>query len=89
MPEIIIRIEMADYDAWLKVHYEFTETRKEYAMTDGPVYRDIDNPNAALFHIHTDDLPRAMQWFQSDIFKEASKRATVQDRDFYVAEKRG
>ena len=46
-------------------------------MTDGPVYRDIDNPNAALFHIHVENLDRAMQWFRTDTFKEATKRATV------------
>jgi hypothetical protein len=47
--------------------------------TTGPVryqrrtrYQDIDNPNAALFHIATDDMDRAMQWFKSDVFKEAS-----------------
>jgi hypothetical protein len=53
----------------------------------GPVYRDIDNPNAALFHIHVEDLDRAMQWFRTDTFKEATKRATVVRRDFYLAQK--
>ena len=52
-----------------------------------PVYRDIDNSNSALFHIHVENLDRAMQWFRTDTFKEATKRATVVGRDFYLAEK--
>jgi hypothetical protein len=67
--------------------YDHVEDRHSYGMTDGPVYRDIDNPNAALFHIHVENLDRAMQWFRTDTFKEATKRATVVGRDFYLAEK--
>jgi hypothetical protein len=50
------------------------------------VYRDIDNPNAALFQIRTQDVVRAMQWFRSDMFREATRRATVRGRELYVAE---
>ena len=87
MTDIMIRVEAEDYDAWLKTHYDHVEDRHSYGMTDGPVYRDIDNSNAALFHIHVENLDRAMQWFRTDTFKEATKRATVVGRDFYLAEK--
>ena len=87
MPDIMIRVEAEDYAAWLKTHYDHVEDRRGYGMTDGPVYRDIDNPNAALFHIYVEDLDRAMQWFSTETFKEATKRATVVGRDFYLAEK--
>jgi len=66
---LLIRIEMDDYDRWLATHYQHTEDRKSYGMMDGPVYRDIDNANAAMFHIHTENLERAMQWFRSDVFQ--------------------
>jgi hypothetical protein len=88
MHQIIIRIETDDYDAWLAAHYEFQDTRSSFGMIDGPVYRDIDNPNAAMFHIRTADLPRAMEWFQDPRFKEASIRAKVTGREFYIAEQR-
>jgi hypothetical protein len=39
------------------------------------------------YHIHVENLDRAMQWFRTDTFKEATKRATVVGRDFYLAEK--
>ena len=64
------------------------DVRKTYGITDGPVYRDVDNPNAALFHIMVESLPRAMEWFQSQQFKEATARAKVTGREFYLAEKR-
>jgi hypothetical protein len=87
MQHIMIRIMTEDYDAWLKTHYEFIETRRSYGITDGPVYRDIDNANAALFHIMVESLPRAMEWFQSPTFKEATARAKVTGREFYLAER--
>ena len=88
MKHLLIRIEMDDYDRWLATHYQHTEDRQSYGMVDGPVYRDIDNPNAAMFHIRTEYLERAMQWFSSDVFKEASRRATVRNREFYLADSR-
>ena len=86
MQHLMIRIEMSDYEAWLRVHYEHAADRVTYGMEDGPVYRDIDNPNAALFHIRTDDFERAMGWFRSDTFRQATQRATVVGRELYVAE---
>ena len=87
MPDIMIRVESEDYDAWLKTHYDHVDDRRRYGMTDGPVSRKVDNPNAALFHINVEDLDRAMQWFGPDSFRDATKRATVVGRDFYLAEK--
>jgi heme-degrading monooxygenase HmoA len=55
-------------------------------MTDGPIYRAISNPNAVLVHTHIEDLDRAMQWFQTDAFEEASARSTAIRRDFYLAD---
>ena len=46
-------------------------------------YQDIDNPNAGLFRITTDDMGRAMQSFKSDVFKEASRLAKVTGRAFF------
>ena len=88
MPELMVRVEADDFDSWLKVHYEHVEDRKGYGMTDGPVYRDIDDSNAALFHIHVEDVPRAMEWFGTDTFRQATKRATVTGRQLYLAEKK-
>lgn len=87
MPDIMVRVEAEDFDAWLRTHYEHVEDRRSCGMSDGPVYRDIDNSNAALFHIHVQDLARAMEWFRTETFREATKRATVLRRDFDTTEK--
>ena len=86
MKHLLIRIEMDDYDRWLATHYQHTDDRKSYGTVGGPVYRDVDNANAAMFHIRNTDLERAMQWFRSDVFKEASRRATMRGRELYIAE---
>jgi hypothetical protein len=84
--DIMIRIETDDFEAWKTQHYLHAQNRLSYGITDGPAYQDMDNPNAALFHIKTDDMDRAMEWFKSDTFKEASRLAKVTGRTFYLAQ---
>jgi catechol 2,3-dioxygenase-like lactoylglutathione lyase family enzyme len=84
--DIMIRIETDDFEAWKTQHYLHAQNRASYGITDGPAYQDLDNPNAALFHIKTDDMDRAMEWFKSDTFKEASRLAKVTGRTFYLAQ---
>jgi hypothetical protein len=84
--DIMIRIETDDFEAWKTQHYLHAQNRLSYGITDGPAYQDMDNPNAALFHIKTDDMDRAMEWFKSDTFKEASRLAKVSGRTFYLAQ---
>jgi len=57
-----------------------------YGITDGPAYRDMDDPNGALFQIKVEDMDRAMQWFKSDTFKQASRLAKVTGRTFFLAQ---
>src|SRR5438094_797599 len=52
-------------------------------MVDGPIYRDIKDPNAVLVHIFVENMVRAGQWFQSEPFKETDRRYTTVCRDFY------
>ncbi len=86
MQHIMIRIETEDFEAWQEQHYRHARDRARYGITDGPAYRDLDNPNAALFHISTEDIDTAMGWFRSDTFKQATKLAKVTGRRFYLAQ---
>ena len=88
MQHIIIRVVAENFDHWLPYHLNFAEARREFGLSDGPVYRDTADPNAALVQLMTDDLPRAMEWFRDPRFKEATANAKVIGREFYVAEKR-
>jgi len=45
--ELIARVEVEDFDTWLQVHRSNAEHRSKYGMTDGPIYRDIDDPSAS------------------------------------------
>ena len=85
MQDIMIRIETDDFEAWKEQHYLHAANRSTYGIHDGPAYQDLDNPKAALFHIHVDDLDTAMLWFKSDTFREATKLAKVTGRSFYLA----
>ena len=86
MQHIMIRIETDDFEAWAEQHYLHAQNRSTYGIIDGPAYRDLENPNAALFHISTEDLDIAMGWFRSDTFREATKLAKVTGRCFYLAQ---
>ena len=87
MPHMMTRVEVGDFDTWLEIHLSNAQNRRAYGMIDGPIYRDINDPNAALVHIIVEDMARAGQWFQTDAFKEANRRSTAVRRDFYLAEK--
>jgi hypothetical protein len=88
MQDIMIRIQTDDFEAWKQQHYLHAANRARYGLTDGPAYRDLDDPGAALFHISVEDMDTAMGWFSSDTFKEATKLAKVTDRRFYLAQPR-
>jgi hypothetical protein len=89
MPEIMVRVEVGDFNTWLRTHRANAENRLVFGMVDGPIYRDIDNSSAVLVHTHAEDLERAGQWFQTDAFKEASRQSTAVWREFYIAHKQG
>ena len=86
MQHIMIRIETDDFEAWEEQHYLHAQNRSKYGIIDGPAYRDLENPNAALFQISTEDLDTAMGGFRSDTFREATKLAKVTGRSFYLAQ---
>jgi len=86
MQDIMIRIQTDDFEAWKQQHYRHAANRARYGITDGPAYRDLADPGAALFHISVADMDTAMGWFRSDTFKEATKLAKVTSRHFYLAQ---
>jgi heme-degrading monooxygenase HmoA len=86
MIDFLTRLEVADFDTWLAVHFDNAASRRSYGMVDGPVYRDIANPNAVMIHTRVEDLDRARQWFQSEASREVGERATIVRRQLYLAQ---
>ena len=71
MQDIMIRIQTDDFEALEEQHYLHAASRARYGITDGPAYRDLDDPGAALFHISVQGTwTPPMGWFRSDTFKE-------------------
>ncbi len=80
---LFIRVQVPDFGAWYREHKRQSRARAKYGLSDGPVYRELDNPNAAMVQLNTNDLPKAIQWFKTTEFCEAMLRAGVQEREFY------
>jgi hypothetical protein len=60
MQDIMIRVQTDDFEAWKEQHYLHAANRARYGITDGPAYRDLDDPGAALFHLSVEDMDTAM-----------------------------
>ncbi|MBX3063768.1 MAG: hypothetical protein U0528_01405 [Anaerolineae bacterium] len=89
MANIMVRVVSNDFDKWWSVVQGEADVLAQYGVAFGPLYRDVDNPNAALIHFIAEDLERGLAYFARSEFKEVSKRAGAISRDFYVAEKKG
>lgn len=86
---IMIRVTPEDYETWIKEHDGCCEARKEYGMTDGPVYRDVKDPNTVLIQLNCEDMEKARGWFTDERFKAAVARAGNVTRHVYFAKPKG
>ncbi len=86
---ILIRVTPENYEVWRKEHDGQSEARGAFGMTDGPVYRDESDPNVTLVQLNVENMERAMEWFQSDAFKQAAQRAGKVQRELWLGQKRG
>lgn len=82
---IMIRVTPDDYERWITEHEGAKESRLEYGITDGPVYRDSADPNTVLVQLNVEDTERAKGWFRDDRFKDATERAGRVSREIYFA----
>ena len=85
---IMIRVTPEDYDGWIAEHDGAKESRLEYGITDGPVYRDSADPETVLVQLNVEDSERAQGWFRDDRFKAASQRAGRVSREIYFARRK-
>ena len=86
MPELMARVETEDFQTWLVNHRSQSAARAAYGMEDGPIYRDIEDPDAAFVQIHTKDLARAREWFLTEEFARSTEKAGVVHRDFFTVD---
>ena len=88
MVHLMVRVVSPDFDNWLNAVQGAEAGLREHGINDWIIYRDISNPNAGMAHFMAEDMGRAMQFFQSDVFKRANAAAQVMEREFYVADKK-
>jgi len=88
MASIMIRVTPEDYDRWFRAHNSCAEARREYGMSDGPLYRDTADASVALVTLDVEDIGRAMGWFGDDRFKGAMQEAGPASREIWIAERR-
>ncbi|HLB63536.1 MAG TPA: hypothetical protein VJJ46_01740 [Anaerolineales bacterium] len=68
-------MEAKGYDRWLSQHSSHEGARRAHGITDGPFYRDRDNPQAALVHRNVEGVDRAMKSLRSEAFRDAARLA--------------
>ena len=87
MKALMIRVEPEDFDSWLQAHRAAGPARLAFGISDGPIYRDLDDVGVCLVQLQVDDVDRAMSWFSSDAFRAASRGVALKGpRQLWVAE---
>jgi uncharacterized protein (DUF1330 family) len=89
MSDLILRVNVDDYEVWKKTHDAFAEKRRTFGLVDQGTYQDVDDPHKAVVILSAESLDRAFEWFRSPEFQEASKTVGLRGpRDIWVAERR-
>lgn len=77
MPHVIVRISFEDFAKWKSVFDEAQSMRKSYGSKGVRVFRNIEKPDQAVIVGEYEDLAKARQMFQSQEFREATRRGGV------------
>lgn len=77
MLHVIVRVTFEDYEKWKSVFDEAGSLRKAYGSKGVRVFRNMEKPNEALIFGEYEDLEKVRQLFQSQEFREATRRAGV------------
>lgn len=77
MPYVLVRITFEDYTKWKAVFDDSATLRETYSSKGVRVFRSVDKSNEVVILGEYEDLERARQLFQSQEFREATKRAGV------------
>jgi hypothetical protein len=88
MQHLMVRVGSPNFDGWRKAFDYASPDMAGFGITGWRIYRDTDNSNVAMVHFMVDDIGRAMEFFKSAKFQEANKMGQVNEREFYIAEKK-
>jgi heme-degrading monooxygenase HmoA len=77
MLHVIVRVTFEDYEKWKAVFDEAASLRKAHGSRGVRVFRNMENPNEVVIFGEYEDLEKVRQLFQSQEFRETTKRAGV------------
>jgi quinol monooxygenase YgiN len=78
MVYVLVRFTVENVEKWKGVFTEAAALRKKYGSKGVRAFSQPDKPNELLILGEYEDVQRARELFQSDEFREATKRAGVQ-----------
>ena len=77
MTYVLVRFTVEDLAKWKPVFEEASALRKSFGSNGVRAFSKSDSPNEVVILAEYDDREKASQMFQSQEFREATKRAGV------------
>lgn len=75
MVHVLVRVNFEDFETWKAGFTAASSLRQAFGSQGVTVYRSSDNPNHVVIVGTYEDKARAQQLFQSQEFRDATKRA--------------
>lgn len=87
MPQILIRHEIADFDAWKSVFDEHASTRAEYGSQGYHLFRDAERPNDLVMLFEWDSMANAESFLEeSDVEEKMGEGGVVGEPEIVFLE---
>ena len=77
MTYVLVRFSVEDLGKWKPVFEEAAELRKNFGSMGVRAFSKADSPNEVVILAEYEDREKANQMFQSQEFRDATKRAGV------------
>ena len=77
MTHVLVRFTVEDLAKWKPVFEEAASLRKSFGSMGVHAFSKADNPNEVVIVAQYEDRAKAQQMFQSQEFREATKRGGV------------
>lgn len=83
----MVRVTPEDESRWLQEFRNDAELRREFGITAGPLYRDVEDAAALLIHLDVADMEQAGGYFSDPRFEASAERAGPVGREVFLAER--
>jgi len=77
MTHVLVRVTFENYEKWRPVFDEAAKLRKAHGSKGVRLYRVANKPNEVVIFGEYEDVEKARQLFQSQEFRDATRRGGV------------